>query len=235
MSSSIAAVIGSGVGSGVGSGTGSAAGAGSGRRGGGAEFAGAMLGSTTVRVPLWLAASASAIPVGSPTNSRRYSPMPRAVVRSWPSRDPWSAYGLTTWSQSASSGRGMSARTCRGRSTRPCSCGAAGTPELEAPGQRPVSAAYSSPPRSATSVDTRPGARPCRAASTPKPMTRMDPVRSMRTFSGTSRPWATPASWPAATEVATSETSQAARRGARGPSVASMMSSELPAPHSLTT
>ena len=66
-------------------------------------------------------------------------------------------------------------------------------------------------------------------------MTRIDPVRSTSTFSGTSRPCATPASWPTATEAATSETSHAARRGATGPSVASMMSSELPAPHSLTT
>ena len=47
----------------------------------------------------------------------------------------------------------------------------------------------------------RPGGRPCRAASTAKPISRTAPSWSMSTFSGTSRPWATPASWARARRV----------------------------------
>jgi hypothetical protein len=72
------------------------------------------------------------------------------------------------------------------------------------------------------------------AASTANPMSRTLPVLSTMTFSGISRPWHTPTAWPAATAPATSDTSQAARRGPSGPE-ASMMSSESPEPHSLMT
>ena len=52
---------------------------------------------------------------------------------------------------------------------------------------------------------------PWRAASTAKPITRTDPVRSMRTFSGTSRPWATPG------RVRDLERARPPRRSARRP------------------
>jgi hypothetical protein len=55
-----------------------------------------------------------------------------------------------------------------------------------------------------TSAETRPGGSPWSAASTAKPMTRTDPVRSMRRFSGTSRPCATPAACAVALVAATS-------------------------------
>ena len=84
-------------------------------------------------------------------------------------------------------------------------------------------------------MDIRPVGRPSRAASTASPMIRTDPVWSIMTFSGTSRPWATPASWAAAIDSATSETIHAARRPPTGPSWATMMSIDLPEPHSLTT
>ncbi len=81
----------------------------------------------------------------------------------------------------------------------------------------------------------RPGGSPCRAASTQKPMIRTSPDLSISTFSGASRPWATPAACAWAIESATSETSQAERRGPSGPEPATRMSSEIPEPHSLTT
>ena len=84
-------------------------------------------------------------------------------------------------------------------------------------------------------MEIRPDGSPCSAASTAKPITRTEPVRSISTFSGTSLPWATPAVWAMSSVEATSDTSQAARRGASGPSSASRMSSETPLAHSLTT
>ena len=66
---------------------------------------------------------------------------------------------VSTRSQIASSGRGTPARTWRGRSG-PCpSRGAAGTAELDAPGQCPTSAAYSSPTRSNRSAGDVVGVR----------------------------------------------------------------------------
>ena len=76
---------------------------------------------------------------------------------------------------------------------------------------------------------------PCSAASTQKPMIRTDPALSSSTFSGESSPWATPCACAAAIESATSLTIHAPRRGDSGPLLASMMSSEVPDPHSLTT
>ncbi len=103
---------------------------------------------------------------------------------------------LRTWSQSASSARGMPARTRRGRSTSPWRLGAAGTRRAGDPrplaGQRGSTAARRGRSRRA---ERRPGGRPRRAASTPKPMIRTWPCWSTRTFSGASRPWASPASW----------------------------------------
>ena len=78
-------------------------------------------------------------------------------------------------------------------------------------------------------------ASPCIAASTHMPMILTSPCRSMSTFSGTSRPWATPAACAAAIESATSATSQAARRGPIAPMAPTRMSSEVPEPHSLMT
>ncbi len=118
-----------------------------------------------------------------------------------------------TWSQRASSARGMPARTRRGRSTAPWSVGAAGSCEEETPAHLPVRAAYSRAAASTRSADRRPGGRPWRAASTPKPMIRTCPWWSTRTFSGTSRPCASPAAWARARLSATSETIHAARRG----------------------
>ena len=142
---------------------------------------------------------------------------------------------LMTWSQRASRARGMPARTRRGRSTAPWSVGAAGSCEEETPAHLPVRAAYSRAAASTRSADRRPGGRPWRAASTPKPMIRTCPWWSTRTFSGTSRPCASPAACARARLSATSETIHAARRGWSGPSLASMTSSEVPWPHSLTT
>ena len=164
--------------------------------------------------------------------------MPPAVDRSKLPRacDPGpEASGLSTASHSVSSTRGTPARTCRGRSTRPCACGAGLTTDGAAPGQRAVRAAYRSPASPVTSSGTRPDGSPWRAASTAKPITRTDPVRSMRTFSGTRRPCETPAACATSSVPATSPISQAARRGDSGPSSASRMSSETPVAHSLTT
>ena len=162
--------------------------------------------------------------------------MPRAVDRSKAERVCNPPLGwFRTSSQRSSSTRGMPARTLRGRSARPPSWWAGGTADRDTPAHFPVSAAYSSAPRSTTSEDVRPGGRPHSAASTASPMIRTDPWWSTRTFSGASLPWATPTSCAAAATPAVSETSQAARRGPRGPSRASRMSSDVPAPHSLTT
>ncbi len=155
-------------------------------------------------------------------------------MRSCAARPETPADPCSTASHRPSSGRGMPARTCRGRSTRSCSVGAGATRDADPPGHRPVSAQYSSAPRSATSRSGR-ASTPCRAASTQQPITRTDPAPSTRTFSGTSRPCATPRSWATAIASATSETIQAARRAPSGPSLASITSSELPEPHSLTT
>ena len=168
-------------------------------------------------------------PVGSPTNSASTARNASAAMV------PQPGWGLSTSSQRASRSRGMPARTWRGRSTRPWSVGAGGTAELEGPAQRPVRAAYSRPARSATSSAARPVGRPCSAASTHQPMTRTAPEVSMRTFSGLSRPCGTSAACARAQAAATSPTTQAARRGLSSPPAASMMSSEVPDPHSLTT
>ena len=129
----------------------------------------------------------------------------------------------------------MPARTRRGRSTAPCSVGASGRRQDETPAHLPVRAAYSRAATSTRSAERRPGGRPCRAASTPKPMMRTCPWWSSSTFSGTIRPWARPASCACARLSATSETIQAARRGCSGPSLARTASSDVPCPHSLTT
>ena len=142
--------------------------------------------------------------------------MPRALPRSRTSRIPL-ARGLSSSSHRSSRPRGTPARTWRGRSTRPCVSGARGTPDGETPAQRPVSVACSSPARSTTSWCGSPGGMPCSAASTQKPMIRTDPALSSSTFSGDSRPWATPCACAAAIESATSLTSQAPRRGDSGP------------------
>ena len=159
--------------------------------------------------------------------------MPRAVLRSDGDRPaPWRC---STSSQSESSGPGTPARTRRGRSTRPWCVGAGATADSDAPAHFVVSEQYRSPARSVTSICCRSGGSPCSAASTQNPMIRTSPALSMSTFSGVSRPWATPASWARAIESATSDTSQADRRGPSGPVPATRMSREMPEPHSLTT
>jgi hypothetical protein len=67
-----------------------------------------------------------------------------------------------------------------------------------------------------------------------KPITLTDPDSETITFSGSSRPWATPLRCAVAIDSATSRTTQAARRADSGPSDSSR-SSETPEPHSLTT
>ncbi len=147
------------------------------------------------------------------------------------------------WSHRTSSALGTPGRTWRGRQTRSWSSGASGTTEGGKPGQRPVSAAYSSAPRFVTSDScslggSRPSAvrvgRPWRTASTTKPISFTEPASVTMTLSGSSRPWATPCWWPTAIASATSRTSHAARRGSRGASP-SMRSRETPVPHSWTT
>src|SRR3954468_267990 len=140
----------------------------------------------------------------------------------------------------------MPARTCRDRSARPCSVGAGGTFDPSLPGQRPTSAAYRSAARLMTSDSwaligsppvTRRCARPPLERSTASITNRISftvPASVIITFSGSRRPWATPLRCAVAIASATSLTTQAARRGDRGPS-ASIRSSETPYPHSLTT
>ena len=223
-------------------GLGSGSGSGSSGSDGGAQSSGCgrarisgTAGSTTVSFFSGLpAAIAGPSPVGSPTKSARKLWMPRALARSRASPSFWPR-GLSSSSHRSSRPLGTPARTCRGRSTRPCFSGARGTPDGETPAQRPVRVACSRPARSTTSRCGSPGGRPCSAASTQKPMIRTEPLLSSSTFSGESRPWATPCACAAAIESATSLTIHAPRRGESGPLLASMMSSEVPDPHSLTT
>jgi hypothetical protein len=98
------------------------------------------------------------------------------------------------------------------------------------------------PARSMTSASRGPigpyagctGAGPSKAAVTTNPMTLTEPASVTSTDSGLSRPWCRPCACAAAIASATSRVSQAARVGGRVLR-SSMMSSETPSPHSLTT
>ena len=130
---------------------------------------------------------------GSPTKSARKLGDAAGAERTPTSRTRWPR-GLSSSSQRSSSGRGTPARTCRGRSTPAVVARAPAAPRrARPPAQRPVSVACSSPARSTTSGRGSPGGIPCSAASTQKPMIRTEPALSSRTFSGDSRPCATPA------------------------------------------
>ena len=129
---------------------------------------------------------------------------------------PW----LSTWSHRASRVRGIAGpHLARPQHVAVLRRGAAATATADA---RP-------PRRSARRTAARRGrprrsrcgrrGRPCRAASTAKPISRTAPSWSIRTFSGTSRPWATPASWARASVSATSATIQAATVRRQRPAV----------------
>ena len=176
------------------------------------------------------ATSAAAIPVESPTNSRSSSQRPRAVARS-PAAGEVDDLVAQRVERSRDAGPDLAGPQHPAAVLRRDGYGGArdagplsGEQEVEQRGQVGDVGRTSGP-----------GGRPSRAASTENPITRTEPLWSISTFSGTSRPCATPPSWAVAIAAATSETIHAARRGPTGPSLATRMSSEVPEPHSLTT
>ena len=166
-----------------------------------------------------------------PPRGGRGRTLPRAC-------DPGPAYGLSTSSHRASSGA---------RDAGPDLAGAQHPAVLVRRGLAPPDAGDAGPLAGERGVEQRRRGRRRRSAIRPggQPVQRgVDgeadhPDRAGAVDRGRSRGPAgrgrRPASWATAIVAATSETSQAARRGASGPSSASRMSSELPEPHSLTT